>query len=67
MFEREISNGNVANDLIEETDNLKFLEEGLTDRYTKKFSAMNRIISEMNTLKEYLDGQLSNLPYTSKK
>ena len=67
MFEREISNSNVANDLIEETDTLKFLEEGLTDRYTKKFSAMNRIISEMNTLKEYLDGQLSNLPYTSKK
>jgi len=67
MFEREISNGNVANDLIEETDNLQFLEDGLTDRYTKKFSAMNRIISEMNTLKEYLDGQLSNLPYTSKK
>ena len=31
-------------------------------RYTKQFTAMNRIMAEMNALKEYLDAQLDALP-----
>ena len=35
-------------------------------RYTKQFTAMNRIMEEMNALKEYLDAQLDALPNNNK-
>ena len=39
----------------------------IEERYTKQFSAMNQIIAEMNSLKEYLDNQLKNLPNNNNK
>ena len=38
----------------------------IEDRYTKQFTAMNKIMAEMNDLKEYLDQQLENLPNNNK-
>ena len=38
----------------------------IEERYTKQFAAMNQIMAEMNSLKEYLDNQLSNLPNNNK-
>ena len=38
----------------------------IEDRYTKQFTAMNKIMAEMNALKEYLDQQLENLPNNNK-
>jgi flagellar hook-associated protein 2 len=34
-------------------------------RYTKQFSTMSRIMDQMKSTQEYLEGQLSNLPYNS--
>jgi flagellar hook-associated protein 2 len=42
--------------------NMSVLEE----RMTKQFTTMNRIVDEMKSLQSYLDGQLSNLPFTAK-
>jgi len=45
------------------------LEERKTsieNRYSKQFQAMNRIMAEMNALKEYLDAQLEALPNNNK-
>ena len=36
------------------------------DRYTKQFSNMNKIMDEMNAMQDYLEQQLSNLPYNNK-
>ena len=38
----------------------------IEERYSKQFAEMNRIMAEMNTLKEYLDAQLENLPNNKK-
>jgi flagellar hook-associated protein 2 len=38
----------------------------IEDRYTKQFATMNKIMEEMNALKEYLDQQLENLPNNNK-
>jgi flagellar hook-associated protein 2 len=34
-------------------------------RYTRQFSNMNKIMDEMKSMQEYLDQQLSNLPFTA--
>jgi flagellar hook-associated protein 2 len=36
------------------------------DRYTKQFSTMSKIMDEMNAMQDYLEQQLSNLPYNNK-
>jgi flagellar hook-associated protein 2 len=36
------------------------------DRYTKQFSTMSKIMDEMNSMQDYLEQQLSNLPYNNK-
>lgn len=41
-------------------------KESIEERYTKQFSAMNKVMEEMNSLKEYLDQQLENLPNNNK-
>jgi len=41
-------------------------KESIEERYTKQFSAMNKVMEEMNALKEYLDQQLENLPNNNK-
>lgn len=39
--------------------------ESVEARYTKQFTTMNKIMDEMNSMKDYLEGQLNNLPYTA--
>lgn len=36
----------------------------LMDRYTKQFSAMQSIVDQMNNTRDYLEQQLSNLPFS---
>ncbi len=36
------------------------------DRYSKQFSTMSKIMDEMNSMQDYLEQQLSNLPYNNK-
>tara|TARA_B110000114_G_C14885563_1_gene314561 strand:+ start:198 stop:611 length:414 start_codon:yes stop_codon:yes gene_type:complete len=36
------------------------------DRYTKQFSNMSKIMDEMKSMQNYLEQQLSNLPYNNK-
>ena len=38
----------------------------IESRYSKQFAEMNRIMQEMNALKEYLDAQLDALPNNNK-
>jgi flagellar hook-associated protein 2 len=40
--------------------------EGVSDRYTKQFSTMSKIMDEMKSMQKYLESQLDNLPFTSK-
>ena len=36
------------------------------DRYSKQFSTMSKIMDEMNSMQDYLEQQLNNLPYNNK-
>jgi flagellar hook-associated protein 2 len=36
------------------------------ERYTRQFTTMNKIMDEMKSMQEYLEGQLENLPFTAK-
>jgi len=45
---------------------LNHRKTSIEDRYSKQFQAMNRIMEEMNALKEYLDAQLEALPNNNK-
>lgn len=38
---------------------------GVEERYTKQFTTMNKILDEMNSMQDYLKGQLENLPFTA--
>jgi flagellar hook-associated protein 2 len=51
-----------ATDLEELEERLARIEE----RYTKQFSAMQRVVNEMNTLRESLTSTFENLPYSNK-
>jgi flagellar hook-associated protein 2 len=47
-------------------DDLNERKTSIENRYSKQFQAMNRIMAEMNALKEYLDAQLEALPNNNK-
>lgn len=63
---RESANAKVVSKLSDEASELDEKRAALEARYTKQFTTMNQIVSEMNALKDYLDSQLSNLPFTAK-
>ena len=63
----ELSNARTAASLVSEEKELDAKMATYEERYVKKFTAMNAAIAEMNSLKEYLDTQLKNLPFTSNK
>jgi flagellar hook-associated protein 2 len=63
---REQANSRKTTDLSDDQAELDAKKLALEERYTVQFTTMNRIMSEMNSLKDYLDGQLSNLPFTAK-
>jgi flagellar hook-associated protein 2 len=60
------ANSKVAAALADDKSELDSRRTTLEARYTKQFTTMNQIVSEMNSLKDYLDSQLSNLPFTAK-
>jgi len=62
---RESINKNSVDDLSEAQDKLSEKQTALEERYTAQFTTMNKIMSEMNSLKDYLDNQLNNMPFTS--
>jgi len=62
----ELSNARTAASLVAEEKELDTQMTAIEERYTKQFSAMNAAIAEMNSLKDYLDSQLSSLPFTAK-
>jgi len=64
---REVTNAKTAAGLLSEEKELDASMASVEERYTKRFTAMNRAIAEMNSLKDYLENQLKNLPFTSGK
>ena len=62
---RELTNAKTAAGLLNEEKELDAAMVSVEERYTKRFTAMNRAIAEMNSLKDYLENQLKNLPFTS--
>jgi len=62
---REVTNAKTAAGLLSEEKDLDVSMTLVEERYTKRFTAMNRAIAEMNSLKDYLENQLKNLPFTS--
>ena len=63
----ELSNARTAAALVSEEKELDTQMTAYEERYVKQFSAMNAAIAEMNSLKDYLDSQLNNMPFTAKK
>ena len=63
---RETSNQGKVADLTEDQKALEAKRAASEERYTRQFTTMNKIISEMNSLKDYLDNQLNNMPFTAK-
>lgn len=63
---RESANSKTVAKLSDDQAELDSKRATLEARYTKQFTTMNQIVSEMNSLKDYLDSQLSNLPFTAK-
>jgi len=71
------SSGAVTNSQLSDTKTLSKIasdqealdEKGLRieERYTKQFSAMNKILDEMKSLQKYMESQLEHLPFTSSK
>lgn len=61
----DLTNTKTVAGLVAEEKKLDDKMELVKQRYTSKFTSMNAAIAEMNSLKEYLDGQLKNLPFTS--
>ena len=62
---------NFAGEEIQEPISSAYFDLGkkmvkVEDRYTKQFSNMNKIMDEMNAMQDYLEQQLSNLPYNNK-
>ena len=64
---REVTNAKTAAGLLSEEKELDASMASVEERYTKRFTAMNRAIAEMNSLKDYLENQLKNLPFTAGK
>ena len=62
---RESANASLVASLTDDQSALDTKRSALEARYTKQFTTMNQIVSEMNSLKDYLDGQLKNLPFTA--
>jgi flagellar hook-associated protein 2 len=63
---REASYTATQSELADDQTALDTKMEKVKARYTSQFSTMNRIMDEMKTMQEYLEGQLDNLPFTSK-
>jgi flagellar hook-associated protein 2 len=63
---RESANTKLVASLTDDQSELDIKRATLEARYTKQFTTMNQIVSEMNSLKDYLDSQLKNLPFTAK-
>jgi len=63
---RETSNQGKVADLTDDQKALEAKRAASEERYTRQFTTMNKIISEMNSLKDYLDNQLNNMPFTAK-
>lgn len=60
---------NAADDLSDYEDKLADLDarmEKVRDRYVTQFSAMQTIVDQMNSTRDYLEQQLANLPFTAK-
>jgi len=64
---RNTQQNNILKELDDDQIALDARIAAAEERYTQKFSMMNRIVDEMKSLQEYLDAQLDNLPFTSKK
>ena len=63
---RETSNSKKVAELTDDQKELEAKRASSEERYTRQFTTMNKIISEMNSLKDYLDNQLNNMPFTAK-
>jgi flagellar hook-associated protein 2 len=58
-----------ADDLTDYEDKLADLDarmEKVRERYIAQFSAMQTIVDQMNSTRDYLEQQLANLPFTAK-
>jgi len=64
---RNTQQNNILKELDDDQIALDARIAAAEERYTQKFSMMNRIVDEMKSLQEYLDAQLDNLPFTAKK
>jgi len=62
---REKGYGSIAANMTKEQTELDVRTASAEARYTKQFSTMNRIMQEMQTMQDYLESQLENLPFTS--
>jgi flagellar hook-associated protein 2 len=63
---RENSYKSLQSTLTVEQSDLDDKATAVEKRYTKQFITMNKIMDEMKSMQKYLDGQLSNLPFTAK-
>jgi len=62
---KQIANSKLATSLLSEEKKLDEKMAAAEEKYAAKFVLMNKAIAEMNSLKEYLDNQLKNLPFTA--
>ena len=62
---REDTYSNLQSKLADEQTDLEDKAASIEERYTKQFIAMNKIMDEMKNMQKYLEGQLSNLPFTA--
>jgi flagellar hook-associated protein 2 len=62
---RESSYASIQKDLVDDQSSLDDSMVRVEARYSKQFSNMNKIMDEMKSMQEYLEGQLDNLPFTS--
>lgn len=62
---RETSYSNTKTGLSSEQIALDKKMEAVEARYTKQFSTMSKIMDEMKSTQDYLESQLSNLPFTA--
>jgi flagellar hook-associated protein 2 len=63
---REASYKRSQSDAVKSQEVLDAKMVKVEDRYTKQFSTMSKIMDEMNSMQDYLEQQLSNLPYNNK-
>jgi len=62
---RENTYNSLQSTLTVEQSDLDDKAAAVEERYTKQFITMNKIMDEMKSMQKYLDGQLSNLPFTA--